>query len=87
MIHSLSKNVTKGGPERTGTRFLTSLTSDWAGCMCKETVNPGLIQSLMMINTINQKSVTKMMLGLARLSVWWMNKWKWTMIRVRRSVK
>ena len=31
--------------------------------------------------------MTKMMLGLAWLSVWWMNKWKWTMMRVQRSVK
>ncbi|KAM3684017.1 hypothetical protein ACJW31_11G010200 [Castanea mollissima] len=28
-----------------------------------------------------------MMLGLAWLSVWWMNEWKWTMMRVRTFVK
>ena len=43
----------------------------------------------MIIKTLNldHKSMTKMMLGLARLSVWWMNEWKWTMMRVQRSVK
>ncbi|KAF3952402.1 hypothetical protein CMV_022035 [Castanea mollissima] len=41
------------------------------------------------IKTMNldHNSLTKMMLGLARLSVWWMNEWKWTMMRVRTSVK
>ncbi|KAF3949324.1 hypothetical protein CMV_024794 [Castanea mollissima] len=41
------------------------------------------------IKTMNldHNSLTKMMLGLARLSVRWMNEWKWTMMRVRTSVK
>ncbi|KAF3947212.1 hypothetical protein CMV_026622 [Castanea mollissima] len=35
----------------------------------------------------DHSSLTKMMLGLAWLSVWWMNEWKWTMMRVRTFVK
>ncbi|KAK7826777.1 putative disease resistance protein rga3 [Quercus suber] len=43
---SFSKNNTKEVTKRTGTRFPASLTSNWAGCICKETVNPNLIQSM-----------------------------------------
>ncbi|KAF3949661.1 hypothetical protein CMV_024497 [Castanea mollissima] len=84
--HRFSKNITKE-TERTGTRFLTSLTSNWAMCMCKE-ADPSLLQRPQ-IKTMNlgHNSLTKMMLGLARLSVWWMNEWKWTMMRVRTFVK